>query len=169
MNDQWKYVADFPGYSVNALGQVRNDSSERLLIQRFNQYDVPYVGLMRDWKQYIRSLPRLVAQAFLPAPPAGYSTPTPVQIDGDRTNCQVDNLVWRPRWYAVLYNNQFKGEWYDHPIQVPIRSLSDGQVYSTSLEAGCQYGLLEREVVLSVIKSIPTWPTYQYFELANMA
>jgi hypothetical protein len=164
--DDWVPVEDFPGYSVNPLGQVRKDSSGRLLHVRLNQYGVPYVGLMREWRQCIRSLPRLVATAFLPMPNAIFDTP--INLDGDRTNCAVDNLMWRPRWYAIYYANQFK-ERYDHPIEVPVRAIETEEVFGNSLEAACRYGLLEREVVLSILNKTPTWPTYQMFELADMA
>ena len=165
-NDDWRPVEGFPGYSVNPLGQVRRDDTKRLLVPRFNQYGVPYVGLMRDWQQCIRSLPRLVAQAFLPTPSVIFDTP--VQIDGDRGNCQADNLMWRPRWYAVLYNRQFDGERYEHSIDVPVHAINENEVFPNSLTAACRYGLLEREVVLSVLNRTPAWPTYQYFELAEM-
>ncbi len=74
--------------------------------------------------------------------------------------------MWRPRWYAVHYVNQFKDR-YDHPIDAPIRALETEEVFPDSLATACRYGLLEREVVLSVMSKIPTWPTYQMFELAK--
>lgn len=170
-SDDWCPIDGFPGYSVNPLGNVRNDLSKRLLAPRYNQYGVPYVGLMRDWEQCIRSLPKLVARAFLPKPSPIFDTP--VQIDGDRSNCRADNLMWRPRWYAVKYNRQFEGDRYDHPIEAPIRAITDDDeedpIFPNSLAAACNYGLLEREVVLSVLNRTPAWPTYQYFELAEMA
>lgn len=168
--DDWRPVDGFPGYSISPLGQVRNDASNRLLSPRLNQYGVPYVGLMRDWEQCNRSLPRLVARTFLPRSSPIFDTP--VQIDGDRNNCRVDNLMWRPRWYAVKYNRQFDGERYDHPIEASIRAITNDDeedlVFPNSLVAACAYGLLEREVVLSVLNRTPAWPTYQYFELAEM-
>lgn len=164
MIDEWVPVKDFPGYSVNPLGQVRKDSSGRILHPRINQYGVPYVGLMRDWRQCIRSLPRLVALAFLPPPSEIFDTP--INLDGNRTNCKVDNLMWRPRWYAIHYINQFK-ERYDNPIDVPVKALNTQEVFPNSLVAACRYGLLEREVVLSILNKTPTWPTYQMFELAE--
>ena len=162
--DDWVPVQHFPGYSINPLGQVRKDSTGRVLHTRLNQYGVPYVGLMREWRQCIRSLPRLVATAFLPMPNAIFDTP--INLDGDRTNCSVDNLMWRPRWYAIYYVNQFKDR-YDHPIDAPVRAIETEEVFEDSLHAACRYGLLEREVVLSVLNHTPTWPTYQMFELAN--
>lgn len=162
--DEWVPVLGFPGYSVNPLGQVKNDSTKRLLATRVNQYGVAYVGLMRDWKQHIRSLPKLVALAFLPATNEIFDTP--INLDGDRMNCHVDNLMWRPRWYAVDYFNQFT-ERYDNPIDVSVRASETGETFPDSFAAACRYGLLEKEVVLSILNRTITWPTYQRFELVE--
>lgn len=164
--EEWVPVQGFPGYSVNPLGQVKKDSNNRLLHIRLNQYGVPYVGLMREWRQCIRSLPKLVASAFLPMPNAIFDTP--INLDGDRTNCSVENLMWRPRWYAIYYTNQFTKERYQHPINAPVRAVETGERFSDSLSAACRYGILEREVVLSILNHTPTWPTYQMFELVEM-
>ncbi len=139
LEDHWVPVQDFPGYSVNTLGHVRKDSSGRILHTRLNQYDVPYVGLMREWRQCIRSLPRLVAIAYLPPPNDVFDTP--INLDGDRTNCSVDNLMWRPRWYAVHYVNQFKDR-YPNPILAPVRAIETEEVFADSLAAACRYGIL---------------------------
>lgn len=163
-SEDWRPVEDFPGYSVNPLGQVRRNSTGRLLIPRYNQDSVAYVGLMRDWEQCIRSLPRLVAQAFLPSSSEIFDTP--IQLDGDPTNCRADNLMWRPRDYAVKYKQQFK-ERYDFPIEAPIQAVN-GERFPNSWAAACRYGLLEREVVLSILNRTPAWPTYQYFKLVEM-
>jgi hypothetical protein len=165
MADDWVPIKGFPGYSINPLGQVRKDSNGRLLQPRYNQYGVPYVGLMREWQQCIRSLPRLVALTFLDPPSDIFNTP--VQIDGDPSNCRADNIMWRPRWYAVAYKQQFDDR-YDYPIEEPVRSTNDDEVFPNSLSAACRYGLLEREVVLSIQNRTPAWPTYQQFELVEM-
>jgi hypothetical protein len=162
---EWRPIEGFPGYSVNRLGQVRKDSSRRVMHTRINQYGVPYVGLMRDGARHqtVRSLPRLVAQAFIPRPNPIFDTP--INLDGDRRNCNVDNLMWRPRWYAVNYVNQFKDR-YDHPIEEPIREAETDEEFDNSLAAACHYGLLEREVVLSILNNTLTWPTFQRFVIA---
>lgn len=162
--DQWVPIRDFPGYSINPLGHVRRDANERPVVIRLNQYQVPYVGLMRDWKQHIRSLPKLMAETFLDPPSDIFDTP--IQLDGDPMNCRVDNLMWRPRWYAVRYKNQFE-EPYDNPIESPVRARETGEIFRNSFDAACRYGLLEREVVLSVLNRTPAWPTYQIFELVE--
>jgi len=120
---------------------------------------------MRGWEQCIRSLPLLVARTFLPRPSNIFNTP--IQLDGDPLNCRVENLMWRPRWYAVRYKQQFQ-EPYDTPIRSRVKCVSDGERFRNSFAAACRYGLLEEEVVMSVHNRTPTWPTYQYFELAKM-
>lgn len=164
MIENWVPVEGFPGYSVNPLGQVRKDSSKRILHTRINQYGVPYVGLMRDHRQCIRSLPRLVAKAFIPQPSEFFDTP--IALDGDRNNCAVENLMWRPRLYAIHYANQFDDP-YPNPINAPILCLDTGETFSSSMEAAQRYGLLEREVVLSLLNRTVAWPTYQEFELVE--
>lgn len=165
MNEgEWKPVAGFPGYSINPQGQVSRDSTGRLLIPRYNQYGVPYVGLMREWRQCSRSLPRLVAMTFLHIPSVIFDTP--IQLDGNPKNCRVGNLMWRPRWYAIRYKQQFD-ERYDNSIETPVRAVSEGEIFPNSFVAACRYGLLEREVVLSIVNRTLTWPTYQTFELVE--
>lgn len=164
-SEDWRPVHEFVGYSVNPLGQVARDSTGRLLQPRFNQDGVPYVGFMREWQQCSRSLPRLVAQAFLEPPSRIFDTP--IQLDGDPCNCQADNLMWRPRQYAILYKRQFKIR-YENPITAPVRAIHEKEHFSDSLIAACRYGLLEREVVLSIANRTYAWPTYQYFELVEM-
>jgi hypothetical protein len=164
-DDDWRPVMGFPGYSVNVLGQVVRESTGRFLIPRYNQDGVPYVGMMREWEQCVRSLPRLVAMAFLPRPSQYFDTP--IQLDGDPSNCRADNLMWRPREYAKNYKRQFRDP-YENPIKVPVRAVNEREKFPNSLAAACRYGLLEREVVLSILNRTPAWPTYQRFELVEM-
>lgn len=164
--NEWTPVSGFPGYSINQEGQVRRDITGRVLVPRYNEYGVPYVGLMRDWQQCIRSLPRLVALTFLPIPSAIFDTP--IQLDGNPNNCSVENLMWRPRHYAVRYKQQFRQR-YSQPINEPVREVHSKETFNNSFEAACRYGLLEKEVVASINKIVPAWPTYQYFERVEMA
>jgi hypothetical protein len=149
-SDDWRPVEGFPGYSVNPLGQVVRNSTGRLLVPRYNQDGVAYVGLMRDWQQCIVVLCLVWwLVAFLPSSSEIFDTP--IQLDGDPTNCRVDNLMWRPDQYAVKYKQQFK-ERYDFPIEAPVQAVN-GERFPNSLAAACRYGLLEREVVLSITQS----------------
>ena len=125
MKEQWRSIENFPGYSVSNYGQIRTDRSGRILSLNENQFGVLQVGMMRDGIQRHRSVPLLVAKAFIPQPHVPFDTP--INLDGNRHNNQVDNLVWRPRWFAVLYNQQFRHP-YENPINVPIEDLKTGEI-----------------------------------------
>lgn len=159
----WVPIPGFPEYSVSRLGQVRNDRTERLLHVNLNQYGVPFVGLMLERQQRQRSLALLVARAFLPVPPEAFDTP--ININGDRLDCHEENLMWRPRWFAIQFNQQFK-ERYENAFDVPVRAIETEEEFPNTLEVAKRYGLLERDVVLSMLNKTYVWPTYQLFELA---
>lgn len=161
MND-WKPVKGFFGYSVNRFGDVKHDVLNRILTPHANQTDCVYVSFMDYGVQKQRALAPIVARAFLglPVPPFD----TPINLDGDRWNCAADNLMWRPRWHAIQYHQQFKRR-YDHPINRPVRAQGENEMFSDSFAAAIRYGLLERDVVISVEKHTYAWPNYMIFEM----
>jgi hypothetical protein len=119
--------------------------------------------MMQDGEQKHRSVPRLVIHAF--KEPHRYEAfDTPINLDGDRHNNHVDNLEWRPRWFAVKYNRQFIIP-YHHPIDFPIEDIRTGEVTDNSLECCKRYGLLEEDLVLSILNRTYVWPTYQEFRI----
>lgn len=158
----WIPIPEFPAYSVNRFGDVKFEYYNRILHPHANQTECVYVSLMRDGKQNQRSLARIVAQAFLENPV--YPFNTPIHLDGNHWNCTADNLMWRPRWFAVQYHQQFKNRYYN-PINHPIKARDQNEIFSDSLEAAIRYGLLERDIVLSINRNIYTWPNYMFFEI----
>jgi hypothetical protein len=159
---EWVLVEGFPKYSVNRLGQVRRDSFDRFVRPQMNQTGSVYVPLMRDGVLKQRSLALIVAKAFLPEPTPPFDTP--INLNGDRWDCRVENLMWRPRGFAIRYHQQFKTP-YERPVKAPLRARDDREVFPDSLSAAKRYGLLERDVVLSMQYNTYAWPTYQIFEL----
>ena len=164
MTESWKFIDFFPGYSISDRGQVRADKSGRFLALNDNQYGVVQVGLMRNGLQYHRSVPLLVAKAFLPEVAGPFDTP--INLDGDRHNNRVENLAWRPRWFAIKYNQQFRYP-FENPIQAPVVDLKTGEVSENSLECAKRYGLLEQDLVLSILNRTYVWPTYQEFGIVQ--
>jgi hypothetical protein len=161
---EWVSIPGFPKYSVDPLGQVRKESTGRLVRSHMNQTGSVYVSLMREnWELCSRSLARIVAHVFLEPPTENFDTP--INLDGDRWNCAADNLMWRPRWFAIQYHQQFeipfRGRMYG-----PLRDLKSQEVSQGSLAVACRYGLLERDVVLSIMNRTYVWPTYQMFGVA---
>lgn len=158
--EEWEPVKFFPGYSVSSHGRIRTDRTERILALNPNQFGVLQVGMMRDGEQRHRSVPLLVASAFVPSP--GEAFDTPINLDGDRNNNRVENLAWRPRWFAIKYNKQFRHP-YHNRINSPIMDLRTHEISVNSLECAKRYGLLEEDVVLSIVNRTYAWPTYQEF------
>ena len=162
MNERWKHIPGFPNYSVSNTGLIRSEKSGRILSLYENQFGVLCVGMMKDGEQKHRSVPLLVASAFLP--PRGDAFDTPINLDGDRHNNSVENLAWRPRWFAIKYNRQFR-EPYPYPISQSIEDIKTGEVFINSFDCAKKYGLLEEEVILSILNRTYVWPTYQEFRI----
>lgn len=162
---EWVGVEGFPEYSVNRAGEVRRDSSGRVLASKVNQDGVVYVGMMRDGRQRQRSIARLVATTFIPRRRGPMDTP--VNKNGDRYDNNVENLVWRPRWYAVEYYRQLRQP-YDKPITVPIMDLETGERYRNSWDCALANGLLEKDVVLSILNRTYTAITFQRFDVIEV-
>lgn len=162
--EQWKSVRGFPKYSVSNRGEFRKDKTGLILSLTENQYGVVCVGLMRDGQQYHRSVPLLVAKAFIPHKLGAFDTP--INKDGDRYNNHVENLTWRPRWFAVKYNRQFRTP-YQNRLHLPIQDMATGEVWPDSFECAKEFGLLEEDLVLSIMNRTLVWPTYQQFRVLD--
>ena len=160
MQEKWSEIRNFENYSISTYGNVKAEKSGRILAVNQNQYGVVYVGLVRDGKQFHRSVSLLVANAFVRRQFEPYDTP--INLDGDRWNNRVDNLVWRPRWFAIRYNQQFRYPAIN-PIMDPIKDIKTGEISLNSFDCARRYGLLESDLVLSIENRTYVWPTYQEF------
>lgn len=160
--EHWKEIPEFPDYSVSTRGRVMNIRTERVLRLSQNQSGVVTVGLMKDGDQLHRSVALLVATAFIPQPSGLFDTP--ICLDGNRKNLHEYNLMWRPRWYAVQYNQQFKHP-YEHSITHPVENLGTKERHKNSWEASIFNGVLEKDLVLSIMNNTFCWPLYQQFRV----
>lgn len=160
--EDWCEIVEFPGYSVSSHGRIRNDRTRRIMVVTVNQRGIVNVGLVRAGDQYKRSVAVLVAQAFLSSP--GHPAfDTPIHLDGDRLNNHVSNLMWRPRWFAVKYHQQFSNR--ERGFPVPVVEVNSGERFRNSWEAALKYGLIDREIAVATLNHTYVWPTYQIFEL----
>jgi hypothetical protein len=159
-HEKWATIDFFSDYDVSDHGRIRTNKTGRILRMNVNQYGLVQVGLMHDGVQRHRSVPLLVAKAFLPQPAGPYDTP--INLDGDRYNNHVSNLLWRPRWFAIRYNQQFRYP-FENRIEYPVVDLKTGEISENSLECAKRYGLLEKDLVLSIMNRTYVWPTYQEF------
>jgi hypothetical protein len=157
---EWRKIASFMNYSVCNSGYIRNDETGRIMSLLVNQTGVVHVGLTRNHVLYKRSVSLLVAEAFLNIR-REESFVSPINLDGDRFNNRVDNLVWRPRWFAVKYFQQFQGL---AEKTAPIKEVRTQEVFRTPWDAVTKYGLLYTDVVLSLKYGRHVWPTGQRFD-----
>lgn len=158
---EWKPIPEFPGYSVSFRGQVRNEDTDYLLQIRPNQFGLAQVSMQRGGHQFRRGVALLVANAFLDPPPSDLFN-TPINLNGDRLDNYYENLVWRPRWFAIMYHQQFHNG--KRGFRTPIRDLATDIIYPTSWEAAITFGLLDREIMIATHNKTYVWPTYQRFE-----
>jgi hypothetical protein len=158
MEEVWKPISDFPGYSVSDEGRVRNDESGRIMAVRVNQNGVAYVGMTRNFVQLTRGLALLVAEAFIPH---RAMLDVPINRDGDRLNCRADNLEWRNHWFAMQYFKQVKKIDRNH---CPVQDLDSGRLYISPLEAARENGLLEEQIVRAIHNVERTPYTNQAFD-----
>lgn len=164
--EEWVKL-DFLGcsdYSVSNYGRIINNVTERFMRPSFNQIGFCKIGLMPSdgGLQVTLSVSMLVANAFLPEPPnERYDTPT--NLDGDRGNNRADNLVWRPRWFAVKYRKQFKNDL--RGFIVPIREINTREEFEISWDAAIKYGLIDRDIAIATANNTFVFPTGQQFEV----
>lgn len=108
-----------------------------------------------------RGLALLVADAFVPNEderPFG----TPINLDGDRMNCRADNLLWRPRWFAIKFHRQFFYPDF-HNIYRPFQIVQTGERFIGVKDPAIKYGLFYVDIFNSANRDEPIFPTNQVF------
>lgn len=163
MRERWVQIEDFPKYLVSDHGRVMNQDTETIKIPSANQQGIPNVNLSRMGLQCRRSVALLVANAFLD-PPIRESFDTPINLDGDRFNNHVDNLMWRPLWFARRYHTQFRRPpafGYTGKIEL----IDTEEVFDNVRQAAMKYGLLEKEIVLGAHNKTPVFPMWFFFQM----
>ncbi len=159
----WEIIPEFPAYLVSDRGTIQRRSDTMVMSVSMTPEGNLKVGLTVDKHQHHRSVARLVAEAYLP-PPINAAFDTPIHLDGNKRNCRVENLMWRPRWFAVRYHQQFKHYIkYGPLIDLPIRNRETGSSYKNSWDLATTEGLLDRDVQLAMINGTYTWPNYQQY------
>ena len=166
--DRWREIPSFPFYVVSDRGQVRNQGTGHFLAILVNQGGVAYVSITRSGQQYSRSVAKLVAEAFLP-PPQHESWDTPMNLNGNRADNRVENLMWRPRWFVAKYHRQMhQADW-----SVLIQVEETGQEM-TIAEAAMKYGALPIDLFNAAMNytyynrsNALAWPTRFHFKMVE--
>lgn len=149
MEENWEVILGFENYEISDLGRCVNRTTGHVLTMQISTGNSPTYFLIRNNKAHARSVRLLVANAFLPRDDRWAQDPevadTPICLDYDPHNCRVENLRWRPRWFAVKYSRQ--ADMIDWPaFQVPVVNVTTGESYNSIVEACLTEGLLFRDV-----------------------
>lgn len=166
LKEEWEIIEEFPEYVISNYGEVANMKlGGRPLAVRPNQQGILRVGLVKDRVQYTRAVAPLVADAFIPKPEPHFNTP--IHLDGDPWNCRADNLMWRPRAFAIRYHRQFRLASFHTNYRVPLVEIESGSVYDGVKEACVANGLYWYDVVKSYVEETFVPITYQEFRMLN--
>lgn len=167
MEEFWTQLRDFPDYSISTFGRIRNDNRDRIVKTSTTQQGAEKVGLFYEGRQVTRAVRVLVAETFI-----ANSNPlfnTPINLDGNQTNNYVDNLMWRPRWFAWKYHRQFEvvDGYYVMSFyheQGPLKNRKTEEVYDNVIDAAIANGLLCYEVYMSALTKIPVFPSWHIYD-----
>lgn len=151
MYEVWKPVVGFEGlYEVSNKGRVRSIDREILqkngrtrkkvgvvLKQFITNKGYPYVMVNKDYKQHLKTVHHLVAEAFIPNP---NNYPVVNHKDEDKTNNCVENLEWCTSSYNNTYNGVNKrvsAKMKGRPAhnRIPVVDETTGAVYNSCIEA----------------------------------
>jgi hypothetical protein len=170
MQVEWRQIDEFPRYSVGDIGQIRNDDTGRYMSLTANQRGIVNVGLMKGTVQYKRSVTILVADAFVDRPRDTSNRikeafDTPINLDGDRTNNNAWNILWRPRWFATKFFQQF-GQAHS-AINRPVEVIETGEIFETSFAAAMALGVLDREIAISIMTNNYVFPLNHRFRVVK--
>lgn len=171
MQEEWRTIREFPEYEISNYGRVAHKAQDILIRTSHTLQGGLKVGLTENGKQYTRSVKVLVADAFVDGKSPHFNTP--IILDGDQNNCSAQNLMWRPRWFAWHYTNQFKNvlDIYRKGPIVEVDQYGDIlEVYMDTYEVGITFGLQFYEVwscLNSPYDKKPVFPTGQFFDWPN--
>lgn len=160
--ERWHELDEFPDYAISDLGEVHNIKTGMPRKTSINQQGIVKISLYVGRELITRSVAVMVAEAFVEGQTEFFNTP--IHLDGDRENCRADNLMWRPRWFAVQYHRQFQSPEF-HQMDVPILELTTGNQYVCVKDACMDLGLYYNDVYRSYIQERPIPLTRHEFRL----
>jgi hypothetical protein len=144
---EWVQVSGFPIYDINEDGLVKNEVTGRLLRWTMKN-GVPCVQLNNGTRYQSKQVCTLMIESWLPAPEFDHFD-TPTHLDGDRLNCRLDNLVLRPRWFAIAYHKEIHIDLFPRWGKTFVLEET-GDVFYHPKDCAMKYGLLQKDIALAL-------------------
>lgn len=124
----WKVIKEYPNYSVSDEGDVKNNTTGKILKPHLDSNGYLSVCLYREKKSSTKRIHKLVAEAYIPNP---FNLPDVNHIDGIRTNNSKDNLEWRTRSGNMLHTYRELGKKPRSTDRKAVLCVETGEMYST--------------------------------------
>lgn len=160
MREQWEEIDEFPNYLVSDLGNIVSQKTGVPRKPSRNSQGHLKITLSRDGQLITRAVGPLVAEAFVAGRDDVFNQL--IHLDGDYRNCAADNLMWRPRWFAIRYHKQFMYEpFYEEGVK--IVEMETGEHFASLKEVCTTYGLYHYDVTKSCVEHVPVPFTHQEF------
>ena len=156
MNENWIELTGYSKYMISDQGRVLNSDTDLLRRSFQNQLGITMLRLTSyNGKQVTRSLAVMVAEAFVEGRSDTFDCP--IHLDGNRKNCNADNLMWRPRWFAVRYHKQFNNHAF-HNATPKIRCEDTGEKFYTMKDPATKYGMIGMEILNAAVNGQCVFP-----------
>ncbi len=164
--DELRVIEDFPEYGVAKDGSIYNLATQNIRRASYTREGAVKITLFRDNRPYTRSLPKIVAEAWLYNDFNPEIFDTPIHLDNDLSHNHVDNLAWRPRWFAVKYQRQYWNEEYRY-AKTMVEDVRTGDTYESMMGVCQRYGYLYLDVLRSCTKGDEVYPTWRQFRFVD--
>lgn len=166
IDEKWMNIVGFPDYRISSVGRVYNLRTSAIMNTSKNNYGHHKITLCApNGRRYTRSVVNLVAKAFVePSVPLGDKV---VLLDGNLDNIVLDNIVWRPTWYAWKYCRQLKVDQPTHYQNLAVIDIMTLTEYSNVIDAGMSIGLLFDDIWRSTYTGVKLFPTGSVFEITG--
>lgn len=161
----WATILEFPEYEVSNWGLIFSKRRRVVLNTTRNNHGHVRISLTNHLGRFTRSVSVLVATAFVPAHDS--LCDTVVMLDGDKTNLNADNLVWRPRGFAWEYVRQLRNPTPRHFVTLSVVNVITGAEYENIEVAAKTEGLLYKDIWRSIHHGSPCYPGGCCFEVTQ--
>ena len=148
----WQTIKDFPQYEINEFGVIRGKNTHYVISQRMNQNGYLVVQLLKDGKNHMKLVHRLVAETFIPNP---NNLPIVNHIDECCVHNSADNLEWVT--YQQNSNHGTRNERIIRNRKNPVIAVDEyGHVidlFESKHDAARKLGVTEAAIRASIKKS----------------
>lgn len=133
-------LTDFPNYSVDEQGNVKNNKTNYILKWQYLPSGYAYIKVKHPItrKQTILLIHRLVAEAFIPNP---HHLPEINHKDENKLNNTVENLEWCTRQYNLSYGTRLNRIKENTERIKPVECIETGEVFSSGHEVEIKLGI----------------------------